>query len=73
LKAIAARLVGTQWPRHHTDLTQHSGSEVRQVLQGNVIEASEAFTGTDIATVMLTQDDVVTGLRPLTSSLLQVL
>ncbi|MFJ8150566.1 hypothetical protein ACIQ6R_36875 [Streptomyces sp. NPDC096048] len=42
-------VLGTLWPEHHADLTHASGTQVRQVLDGTVIEVPETFTGTDLA------------------------
>ncbi|MEV6824778.1 hypothetical protein [Amycolatopsis sp. NPDC051102] len=42
-------VLGTLWPEYHTDLTRESGSQVRLVLDGTVIEVPEGFGGDDLA------------------------
>ncbi|MFD0686032.1 hypothetical protein [Actinomadura fibrosa] len=42
-------VLGTLWPEHHTDLTRRPESQVRQLLDGTIIEVPETFTGTDPA------------------------
>ncbi|QXJ25796.1 hypothetical protein AGRA3207_007346 [Actinomadura graeca] len=41
-------VLGTLWPRHHTDLTRQPGSQVSQVLDGTLIEVPGTFTGADL-------------------------
>ncbi|MFG2019971.1 hypothetical protein [Actinomadura geliboluensis] len=41
-------VLGTLWPGHHTDLTRCHESQVRQLLDGTVIEVPESFTGADL-------------------------
>jgi hypothetical protein len=41
-------VLGTLWPEYRDALTQVSGSQVRQLLDGTVIHVPHAFTGTDL-------------------------
>ncbi|MFC4050036.1 hypothetical protein ACFOY4_10105 [Actinomadura syzygii] len=42
-------VLGTLWPAHHAELTRRPESQVRQVLDGTIIEVPETFTGADPA------------------------
>jgi len=42
-------VLGTMWPGHHDALTQSPGSQVRQLLDGTVMEVPAAFAGGDLA------------------------
>jgi hypothetical protein len=46
-------ILGTLWPEHHAALTQHPGSQVRQVLEGTVIAVPDAFTSGDLTALVL--------------------
>ncbi|WP_157963705.1 hypothetical protein [Actinocorallia populi] len=56
-------VLGTLWPDHHASLTGCSGSQVRQVLDGAMIEVPETFTGSDLAALQqAAQSDARLGL-----------
>ena len=53
-------VLGTLWPGHHDALTRNPGSQVRQLLDGTVIEVPAAFAGADLAAL---QEAAVADLR----------
>ncbi len=47
-------VLGTLWPDHYAALTHRDGSQVRQMLDGTVIEVPTAFTGADLTALQKT-------------------
>ncbi|MFX0578246.1 helix-turn-helix domain-containing protein [Nocardia nepalensis] len=44
-------ILGTLWPVHHNNLCRDPASQVRKLLDGNVISVPECFTGADLEAV----------------------